>query len=92
MAHLFLKILKIRNTENSWFSNEPLERVKFLLGEKVKILPSLKGILISFILFMLLTLTILSTKNNEERFNPFLQHHEVCNYHMYAKIDRIGGH
>ncbi len=80
LALAFLKVCKIRNTENSWFFNKPLERIKFIFERKIEFVPSLKKIILSFIL-LLLIMGLFFTPQDKERFNQFLNHHNTCTYH-----------
>lgn len=80
IALSFLKVCKIRNMESSRFSNEPIERIKFLFDGKIKIIFSVKKLIISIVVLILLTVITLSSME-KEKFNPFLQHKQVCSYH-----------
>lgn len=81
IALSFLKVCKIRNTENSWFFSEPLERVKFLFEGRLKIFLSIKRMVVSIVILILLAGATFSSVE-QERFKTFLQHRNVCSYHM----------
>jgi beta-lactamase regulating signal transducer with metallopeptidase domain len=80
LALSFLKVCKIGKMEYSWFFNEPFERIKFLFGEKIKIIPSFKKFLVS-IIFAVALIIVIFVPNNEGKLSSFLHHSHVCSYH-----------
>ncbi len=80
LALAFLKVCKIRNTDSSWFFNKPLERIRFIFERKIEFVPSLKKIILSFIL-LLSFMGLFLAPQNKERFNQFLNHQTTCTYH-----------